>query len=226
MWSDWLVFCYYGFSVSAIWCPLTTPTVLLGFLLPWTWGISSWMLQQSAAAAPYLGWGVSPHGCPSWPWTWSSSSWPSCTPWTATIVFFYSPTKFCLCDNSYCITLVHWWICSMVGLWAPWGKMSFIHHGFWMWRLLSISKAQWGVKARMLVGGSLGSSVGFYCSLCSLTVYWISLWINFFIYKVYKIRLIFSVYHKGQVYRLSEILTVLNNLLDTLNHFTVLESLL
>lgn len=42
----------------------------------------------------------------------------------------------------------------------------------------------------------------------------------------YKIRLIFSVYHKGQVYRLSEILTVLNNLLDTLNHFTVLESLL
>ena len=34
---------------------LTTPTVLLGFLLPWAWGISSRLLQQSTAAAPYLG---------------------------------------------------------------------------------------------------------------------------------------------------------------------------
>ena len=25
----------YGFSVSALWCPLATPTILLGFLLPW-----------------------------------------------------------------------------------------------------------------------------------------------------------------------------------------------
>ena len=25
-WSDWLVFCDYGFSVSALWCPLATPT--------------------------------------------------------------------------------------------------------------------------------------------------------------------------------------------------------
>ena len=41
--------------------PLTTPTVLPEFLLPWTWGISSRLLQQSAAAAPYLGRGVSPH---------------------------------------------------------------------------------------------------------------------------------------------------------------------
>ena len=64
-------------SVSALWCPLTTPTVLLGFLSPWTWGISSQLLQQSAATAPYLGWGVSSHGRPSWPWTWSSSSWPA-----------------------------------------------------------------------------------------------------------------------------------------------------
>ena len=24
MWSDWLVFCEYGFSVSALWCPLAT----------------------------------------------------------------------------------------------------------------------------------------------------------------------------------------------------------
>ena len=66
LWSDWLVFCDYGFSASALWCPLTTPSILLGFLLSWTWGISSWLLQQSAAAAPYLGWGVSSHSFPSW----------------------------------------------------------------------------------------------------------------------------------------------------------------
>ena len=30
---------------------LQQPTIFLGFLLPWTWGISSWLLQQSAAAA-------------------------------------------------------------------------------------------------------------------------------------------------------------------------------
>ena len=36
LWSDWLVFCDYGFSVSALWCPLATPTILLGFFLPWT----------------------------------------------------------------------------------------------------------------------------------------------------------------------------------------------
>ena len=35
--------------------PLSTPTILFGFLLPWAWGISSRLLQQSAAAAPYLG---------------------------------------------------------------------------------------------------------------------------------------------------------------------------
>ena len=80
LWSDWLVFCDYGFSVPALWCPLATPTVLSGFLLPWTWGISSRLLQQSAAAAPYLGGGVSSHGRLSWPWMWSNSSWPSCTP--------------------------------------------------------------------------------------------------------------------------------------------------
>ena len=43
------------------------PTVLLGFLLPWTRGISSWLLQQSAAAAPDLGRGVAPLGCASAP---------------------------------------------------------------------------------------------------------------------------------------------------------------
>ena len=74
MWLDWLVFCDYGFIVSALWCPLATPTALLGFLLPWTWGISSWQLQQSRATAPYLG-----YGHPSWPWMWISSSQPSCT---------------------------------------------------------------------------------------------------------------------------------------------------
>ena len=87
VWLDWLVFCEYGFSLFALWCPLATPTVLLGFLLPWGWGISSWLLQQSAAIAPYLGRGVSPHRRPSWPSTWDSSSRPSCTrtataPWT------------------------------------------------------------------------------------------------------------------------------------------------
>ena len=40
VWLDWLVFCEYGLCV----CPLmslTTPNVLLGFLLPWTWGHGS-----------------------------------------------------------------------------------------------------------------------------------------------------------------------------------------
>ena len=78
VWLGWLVFCEYGFSVSALWCPLATPTILLGFLLPWVWGISSRLLQQSEASAPYLGWGVSPHCCPSWPSMWDSFSRPSC----------------------------------------------------------------------------------------------------------------------------------------------------
>ena len=34
VWLDWLVFCDYGFSVSDLWCPLATPTILLGFHLP------------------------------------------------------------------------------------------------------------------------------------------------------------------------------------------------
>ena len=52
LWLDWLVFCEYGFSMSALWCPLATPTILLGFLLRWAWGISSSLLQQSTATAP------------------------------------------------------------------------------------------------------------------------------------------------------------------------------
>ena len=59
LWSDWLVLCDYGFSVSALWCSLATPTILLGFLLPWMWGISSRLHKQSVATAPYLGRGVS-----------------------------------------------------------------------------------------------------------------------------------------------------------------------
>ena len=34
--------------------------MLLGFLLPWTWGICSQLLQQIVAAAPYLRCGVAP----------------------------------------------------------------------------------------------------------------------------------------------------------------------
>ena len=29
VWLDWLVFWEYGFSVSALWCPLATPTILI-----------------------------------------------------------------------------------------------------------------------------------------------------------------------------------------------------
>ena len=61
-------------TMSALWCPLSAPTVLLTFLLPWIWRISLWLLQQSTATAPYLGHGVSPLHCNPWPWTWGSSS--------------------------------------------------------------------------------------------------------------------------------------------------------
>ena len=60
MWLDWLVFCDCGYSLSAFWCPLSVPTIVLGFLLPWTWDISSWL--QCTAAAPDLGCRVSPLG--------------------------------------------------------------------------------------------------------------------------------------------------------------------
>ena len=74
MWSDWLVVCDCGFSLSALWYPLLAPTVLLGFLLPWTCIVSSRLLQQSATTTPYLGRGVAPVShCPL-PWTWGSSS--------------------------------------------------------------------------------------------------------------------------------------------------------
>ena len=54
-----------------------------GFLLPWTWGICSRLLQQSTAAAPYLGQGVSPHSHPSWLWTWNNKQiWPWSMEWS------------------------------------------------------------------------------------------------------------------------------------------------
>ena len=58
--------------------PSCTPTILLGFFLPWAWGIFSRLLQQSTAAVPYLGRRVSPHSHPSWPLKCYSSSRPSC----------------------------------------------------------------------------------------------------------------------------------------------------
>ena len=65
MWSDWLVVCNCGFSLSALWFTLLAPTVLLGFLLPSTWGVSSWLLQQSTTCIGHC------------PWTWTcGSSWP------------------------------------------------------------------------------------------------------------------------------------------------------
>ena len=63
VWSDWLVFCDCGFSLSALWFPLSMPTILFGFLLPWMWVISSW-------AAP------AKHSCCSFSWMWVISSWP------------------------------------------------------------------------------------------------------------------------------------------------------
>ena len=33
---------------SVLWCPLPALTILLGFLWPWTWGISSWPLTAPA----------------------------------------------------------------------------------------------------------------------------------------------------------------------------------
>ena len=85
VWLDWLVFCDYGFSVSALWCLSQHLLSYLGFSylgrgvsLRGCSSIAQPLLLQSAATAPYLARGVSPHGRPSWPWTWSSSSWPCC----------------------------------------------------------------------------------------------------------------------------------------------------
>ena len=47
--------------MSALWCPLATPTILLGFLLPWIWGISS-QLPPAKCSRCSLPWG--PEGQP------------------------------------------------------------------------------------------------------------------------------------------------------------------
>ena len=57
-------FLWLWFQYSALWCSLATPTILLGFLLPWKWGISSRLLQQSAATPPDLEHGVASLGPP------------------------------------------------------------------------------------------------------------------------------------------------------------------
>lgn len=49
---------------------------------------------------------------------------------------------------------------SPVYLWAPWGKMSFIQHGFRMRRLFSTRMVPWAVRARILAGGLLGFNTG------------------------------------------------------------------
>ena len=62
-------------------CPLMpshNTYCLTSVLLTLDVGFSSRLLQQSSAAAPYLGWGVAPHRPPSWPSTWDGSSRPSC----------------------------------------------------------------------------------------------------------------------------------------------------
>ena len=63
MWSDWLAVCDCGFSLSALWCPLSEPLFYLGFFC--------------------LGCGVSTHGRRSWPRTWGSASWSLCAPCAA-----------------------------------------------------------------------------------------------------------------------------------------------
>ena len=83
MWSDWLFFCDHGFSHSTLWCPLSMPTVLLGFLLPsceiCLHGCSSkgqlllltlYVGYLFTASAPDLVRKVSSHGFCPWPWTW------------------------------------------------------------------------------------------------------------------------------------------------------------
>ena len=57
MWSDWLVFCDCGFSLSALWCSLLAPTIL-------TWVSLTLDVGYLFTAAP------AKHSCRSWPWTW------------------------------------------------------------------------------------------------------------------------------------------------------------
>ena len=126
MWLDWLDFCEHGSSVSALWCPLATPTILLGFLLLWAWGICSWLLQQSVASAPYLGRGVAPYRQPSWPSTWNSSSRPSCTSAATTLL-----------DSLYLSFFPHSaasLIASVIEIWIPYPQPD--------WQEMSLSPGQ------------------------------------------------------------------------------------
>ena len=67
VWALWASLAGVGFDSKR---EFTPPTILLGLLLcHWPWSISSWLLQQSAAAAPDLRCRVSPHG-------WSSKAQP------------------------------------------------------------------------------------------------------------------------------------------------------
>ena len=94
-------FLWLWFQSICPWCPLSAPTVLLGFLLPWTWGISSWLLQQSAATDPYFWCGVSPFGRCSWPWMWCVSSQPLSMPVPRSLCSPVSmKLKFCWGDTS------------------------------------------------------------------------------------------------------------------------------
>ena len=43
VWLDWLVFYDYGFSVSALWCPLATPTILHMDITRWSTRKSDWL---------------------------------------------------------------------------------------------------------------------------------------------------------------------------------------
>ena len=75
-----LASCDCSFSLSALWSSGSVSTILLGFHLPWMWGLSSWLLQQSAADTPYLRCGVASLGCGPWLASLGSSFWIcSCT---------------------------------------------------------------------------------------------------------------------------------------------------
>ena len=56
----WLVVCDCGFSLSALWCPLSAPIVLLGFLLPWIWGPTNVRLVKAMVCPVVM------YGCESW----------------------------------------------------------------------------------------------------------------------------------------------------------------
>ena len=78
VWLDWLVFCEYGSVCLPSDALLQHLPSYLGFSYLGCGGISSRLLQQCTAAAPYLGQGVSPYHCRSWSSMWDSSSRPSC----------------------------------------------------------------------------------------------------------------------------------------------------